>query len=87
MISVTLDSGRGKRRLLRQWLTRVSSKGVFEEQEGEGVFEGLLQRTRMLGASTAVLAIVGCVRRFKRFSRERTLKSSTMTRRNPGRTE
>ena len=42
IVSVTLDSGRGKRRLLRQWLTRGSSKGVFEEQGDEGVFEGLL---------------------------------------------
>ena len=65
-ISVTLDSGRGKRRLLRQWLTGGSSKGVFEEQEDEGDFEGLLQRTQALGASSAVLATVGCVKTISR---------------------
>ena len=46
-------------------VVKGSSKGVLEEQRGEGDFEGLLQRTQVLGASTAVLATIGCVRRYK----------------------
>ena len=51
-------------------VNKGSSKGVFEEQGDEGGFEGLLQRTQVLGASTAVLATVGCVRRYKEVYQE-----------------
>ena len=87
--TVTLDSGRGKRRLLnKEW------QGFFEghlqraKGKGQRVFEGLLQRDVDAGGfRSKSLATIGCVRRYKGLTRERTLKSSTRTRRDPGRTE
>ena len=70
MHSVTLDSGRGKRRL--------------QSVEGTRILEGLPQETRSWGLPQQVLATIGCVRRIKGFYKERTLKSSTKTQRDPG---
>ena len=66
---------------------KVSSKDVFRGQGGKGVLEGLLQGSRMLGASIASLSNDRLLKTFKGFTRECTLKSSTVTQRDPGRIE
>ena len=83
----TLDSGRGKRRLLRQRVTRFPRRASSKDK-GQGILEGLLQGMQVLGASAASLSnsrlhktLLGLLQG------ERTLKSSTATQRDPGRTE
>ena len=85
MIIVTLDSGRGKRRLERRG-RRGFLKGIFGNK-GKGSFEGLLQKAQVLGASAATPGnsrLQQGVSRTKVY-KERTLKSSMMTQRGPGR--
>ena len=84
---VTLGSGRDKRRLFKTMDDKVPSKGVFGGQRNKEVLEGLLQESWVLGASTAGLSNDRLLKTFKGLQEERTLKSSTATRRDPGRTE
>ena len=55
LISVTLDSGRGKRRLLRRRAVGFPRRASSEDK-GQRILEGLLQGTQVLGASTASLS-------------------------------
>ena len=68
---VTLDSGRGKRRL--------------EKTKARGFLEGRLQESRMLGASAATPSNDRLLREFEDevLTRERTLESSAKTQRDP----
>ena len=68
--SVTLDSGRGKRRL--------------KDVEGTRVLEGLLQEGRRLGASSASLSNDRLCKMTQGFIQRAYLKSSTKTLRVPG---
>ena len=66
---------------------KVPPKGVFGGQRSKGILEGLLQDPWVLGASTASLSNNRLLKTFKGLQEERTLRSSTATQRNPGRTE
>ena len=55
-IPVTLDSGRGKHRLLRRRCLTRFSRRASSRGKGQGFLEGLLQRTEVLGASAASLS-------------------------------
>ena len=62
-------------------------EGRLQGTRGRGGFEGLLQRAEVLGASAASLSNDRLRKTFQGFTKERTLKSSTVTQRDPGRTE
>ena len=62
------------------WVEASADSRVSKEQR---VLEGLLQGAKGWGLPQQVLATVGCVRRFKGLNKERTLKSSTETQRDP----
>ena len=84
---VTLDSGRGKRRLLKPRVTRFLRRASSKSKE-QRILEGLLQGTWMLGASAVSLSNDRLHKTFQGgLQGERTLKSSTTTQRDPGRTE
>ena len=63
--AVTLDSGRGKHRLLRRRSLTRFSRRVSSRGKGQEFPEGLLQGTKVLGASAASPSNNRCVGRFK----------------------
>ena len=63
---VTLDSGRGKRRLLRLRVTRFPRRASSKNKD-KGSLKGFFKGRRCWGLPQLVLATVGCVRRYKGF--------------------
>ena len=64
-------------------LTRGEASADSRVSKDQRVLEGLLQGAKGWGLPQQVLATVGCIRRFKGLNKERTLKSSTETQRDP----
>ena len=66
---VTLDSGRGKRRLLNKEVTRFPRRRLRRTRD-KGVLGGLLQGTRVLGTSAASLSNDRLRKTFQGFDKE-----------------
>ena len=66
-LSVTLDSDRGKRRLFKTVSCKGSSKGVFRGTRDKGSLKGFFKGHWRWGLPQQVLAMIGCVRRYKGF--------------------